>query len=95
VDDPSGSVQEADRLALDVMRARGYPMNDFERLAEDLSVDHPQVIRNYRAAHAIAVKREKGEATTEDLRKGLVYYRDLVEELLGVPVMAGSGEDRR
>ena len=82
VDDPSGSVSRADQLVNDVMRARGYPMTDFQRRAEDLSVDHPVVVRNYRSAHAIALRHQQGEATTEDLRQALVYYRDLFDELL-------------
>jgi hypothetical protein len=86
VDDPSGSIERADQLVCDVMAARGYPMSDFERRAEDLSVDHPQVVRNYRAAHAVALRRDRGEASTEDLRQALVYYRDLFDELLEVHV---------
>ena len=82
VDDPAGSIREADLLVSMAMQARGYPMGEFEARAENLSVDHPRVVRNYRAAHAIAVRREKGEATTEDLRHALVYYRELFEELL-------------
>ncbi|MBZ5584813.1 MAG: hypothetical protein LAQ30_21910 [Acidobacteriia bacterium] len=82
VDNPESSIHDADNLVSEAMRARGYPMADFERRAEDISVDHPQVVRNYRAAHAIAVRREKGEASTEDLRQALVYYRDLFDELL-------------
>ena len=94
VDDPSGSIQDADRLVCDVMRARGYPMSEFEHRAEDLSVDHPHVVRNYRAAHQIAMRREQGQANTEDLRQGLVYYRDLFDELLDAHV-AGHREQRR
>jgi len=82
VDDPSGSIQNADALVCDVMSARGYPMTEFDRRAEDLSVEHPVVVRNYRAAHAIAVRRDRGEASTEDLRQALVHYRDLFDELL-------------
>ena len=94
VDDPPGSIEEADRLVCDVMRARGYPMSDFERRAEDLSVDHPLVVRNYRAAHAIATRREKGQASTEDLRQALVYYRDLFDELLEAHVAGPRGTRR-
>ena len=82
VDDPSLSVAQADQLVSDVMRTRGYPMEDFDRRAEDLSVDHPAVVRNYRAAHAIALRRERGEASTEDLRQALVHYRELFDDLL-------------
>ncbi|PWU10105.1 MAG: hypothetical protein C5B51_05105 [Terriglobia bacterium] len=94
VDDPAGSIREADRLVCDVMIARGYPMVEFERRAEDLSVDHPQVVRNFRSAHAIAQRHEKGEASTEDLRQALVYYRDLFDELLEAHTM-GAREIRR
>ncbi len=82
VDDPGGSIREADRLVMDVMMARGYPMADFARRADDISVDHPYVVSNYRVAHEIAVADQNGEATTEDLRKAVVSYRKLFEELL-------------
>jgi ABC-type nickel/cobalt efflux system permease component RcnA len=82
VDDPAESVRRADALVCDVMRARGYPVTDFDHRAEDLSVDHPHVVQNFRAAHAIAARHERGQASTEDLRKGMVYYRDLFDELL-------------
>jgi hypothetical protein len=82
VDDPPLAIREADHLVSEVMRMRGYPMADFDRRAEDLSVDHPHVVRNYRSAHAIAITEQKGSATTEDLRKAMVHYRELFDELL-------------
>jgi hypothetical protein len=82
VDDPNTAVKEADRLVCDVMRRMGYPMVDFDQRAEDLSVDHPHVVKNYRAAHEIAIANEDGKATTEDMRQAMVYYRDLFDELL-------------
>ena len=82
VDDPGTAIKEADRLVCDVMRRTGYPMVDFEQRAEDLSVDHPHVVRNYRAAHQIAVANQAGKASTEDMRQAVVYYRDLFDELL-------------
>jgi len=82
VDAPGKSVAEADRLVRDAMVARGYPMADFERRAEDLSVHYPHVVANYRAARAVADRSARNEATTEDLRKAVVYYRELFEELL-------------
>jgi hypothetical protein len=82
VDDPGAAIEEADHLVCDVMKARGYPMEEFERRADDLSVDHPHVVRNYRAAHAIAELHVRGEADTEELRRALVFYRDLFAELL-------------
>jgi hypothetical protein len=82
VDDPGSAVGDADRLVQQVMSERGYPTDDFEQRAADISVDHPEVVEHYRAAHAIAVAHERGDADTEDLRKSLVHYRTLFEELL-------------
>jgi hypothetical protein len=82
VDAPGRSVAEADRLVRDVMAARGYPMTEFERRAEDISVHYPHLTANYRAARAIAERSSRNEAATEDLRKAVVYYRGLFEELL-------------
>lgn len=83
VDDPKGAVKLADDLVTEVMQARGYPVNDFTQKAADLSVDHPTVIENYRTAHEIALRDGHGEANTEDLRKAMVHYRSLFEDLLG------------
>jgi len=82
VDDPTGAVAEADRLVADLMQVRGYPVGDFEQRAADVSVDHPHVVQNYRVAHDIAVRQQRGEASTEDLRKAMVHYRALFEDLL-------------
>ena len=64
------------------MNARRYPVSDFEQRVDDVSVDHPHVIRNYRAACEIAERHKRGEASTEDLRKAIVYYRELFDDLL-------------
>jgi hypothetical protein len=80
VDDPKGSLPRADNLVSELMAARGYPMADFEQRAADISVDHPIVVQNYRAAHDIALRPEG--ASTEDLRKAMVHYRALFDELL-------------
>lgn len=82
VDDPAASIQRADSLVSDVLRARGYPVSDFEHRAEDISVDHPDVVQNFRAAHAIAERHQRGDASTEDLRQALVHYRELFDDLL-------------
>jgi len=82
VDDPKGSVARADQLVSELMVARGYPMADFEQRAADISVDHPVVVENYRAAHDIALKHSRGQASTEDLRTAMVHYRSLFDELL-------------
>jgi len=83
VDDPKGAVTEADRLVGEVMNARGYPVGEFERRVEDVSVDHPNVVMNYRAAREIADQHAAGRASTEDLRQAMVHYRALFSELLG------------
>lgn len=82
VDDPEGSVAKADSLVTALMEARGYPTADFEERAEIISVDHPVVVENYRAAHALAMSRSPGQATTESLRKAMLRYRTLFDELL-------------
>ena len=82
VDDPKGAVVEADRLVADLMQVRGYPVGDFEQRAADVSVDHPHVVQNYRVAHDIAVREQRGQASTEDLRVAMVHYRALFEDLL-------------
>jgi FtsZ-interacting cell division protein ZipA len=82
VDDPRNAVAHADSLVQEVMKVRGYPVGDFEQNAADLSVDHPRVVENYRAAHAIAIRDSKGEGSTEDLRQAMVSYRVLFEDLL-------------
>ena len=64
------------------MQARGYPVGEFDQRAADISVDHPVVVDNYRAAHEIAIRHERGQASTEDLRKAMVHYRSLFDELL-------------
>jgi hypothetical protein len=82
VDDPVAATREADELVSKVMRHRGYPVDDFERRADDVSVDHPRVAENYRAAHAVSLANQRGLATTDDLRQAFVHYRTLFEELL-------------
>jgi hypothetical protein len=82
VDDPDGAVAAADRLVTDVMTARGYPIEDFDTRAADLSVEHPRVVENYRIARSFATRRSRGEAGTEELRQAVVNYRALFDDLL-------------
>ena len=84
VDDPDDAVVQADRLLATVMTARGYPLEDFDRRAEDVSVDHPHVVENYRTARALMIRRQGGDATTEELRQAIVHYRALFDDLLEV-----------
>jgi hypothetical protein len=88
VDSPGGAVTEADQLLADVMSLRGYPVSDFDQRAADISVDHPLVMENYRAAHGIAIRQTLGQASTEELRQSMIHYRTLFEELVGKPDMA-------
>src|SRR5919106_4367501 len=82
VDKPGPAVGEADGLVQEVMRERGYPVEDFSQREADLSVDHPTVLEHYRAAHGISLAQSQGQASTEDLRQAMVHYRTLFEELL-------------
>jgi hypothetical protein len=88
VDDPKAAVNEADKLVTDVMRARGYPMAEFSQRAADISVNYPDAVANYRAAHEIVLRHGRGQASTEDLRKAMVHFRSLFDELLGKPGVA-------
>jgi hypothetical protein len=82
VDDPDAAVTSADRLLTDVMADSGYPIEDFDTRAADLSVDHPKVVDNYRTARAFALKRQSGDAGTEELRLAVLNYRELFGDLL-------------
>jgi hypothetical protein len=94
VDNPSAAVASADNLLGQVLAARGYPVSDFEQRAADISVDHPSVVQNYRTAHDIAVRHTRGEAGTEDLRKAIIHYRNLFEELVTEPAATARAEER-
>ena len=82
VDDPGAAVAEADALIQRVMRERGYPVEDFEQRAADLSVDHADVVDHYRAGHATSRRHAREEADTEELRQAVVHYRALFDTLL-------------
>jgi len=92
VDAPQEAVRESDHLVREVMRQRGYPVDNFDQRADDISVDHPHVVENYRSAGAIAERNERGEASTEDLRQATVHYRALFEELLDTQVTQRQGQ---
>jgi hypothetical protein len=90
VDNPKATVVQADQLVRELMLKRRYPVSDFELRAADISVHYPGVVENYRAAQAIAVRNERGEADTEALRKAIVHYRALFDELLEVRETRGE-----
>jgi type II secretory pathway pseudopilin PulG len=86
VDDPKRAVRDADALVLDIMRTRGYPVGDdggdFERRAEDISVEHPDVVQRYREAHTVRDATERGDVDTENQRSAVTSYRSLITALL-------------
>jgi hypothetical protein len=84
VDEPGQAIVDADRLIMEVMQLRAYPVADFEQRAADLSVNYPALVSNYRAARVIAVKNAQNLADTEELRQAMIYYRSLFEELLAI-----------
>jgi FtsZ-interacting cell division protein ZipA len=82
VDSPEAAVASADQLIQSVMADRGYPVDDFETRAADISVDHPQVVENYRQGHRLAENSADGEGSTESLRQAMRHYRSLFDELV-------------
>ena len=97
VDDPRGAVEEADALVTRVLRDRGYPTDDFEQQAADVSVDHATAVGGYRQAHAALLSTGR-QAATDQLRLAMVHYRDLFEQLVGEPLeqagRPGAGTDQ-
>jgi hypothetical protein len=85
VDDPAAATRDADRLVGRVMRARGYPVDDFDTKADMVAADHPEVAENYRAAHRVGSRADSDTSSTEELRKAFVHYRELFEVLLSDP----------
>ena len=88
VDEPGQAIVDADRLIAEVMQARAYPVADFDQRAADISVNYPNLVNNYRAAREIALRNKEGQASTEDLRQAMIYYRSLFDELLKSETMA-------
>jgi FtsZ-interacting cell division protein ZipA len=82
IDQPGQAIVEADHLITEVMRKRDYPVSDFEQRAADISINYPDLVSNYRLAREIANKNSHHQASTEELRQAMVYYRSLVDELL-------------
>src|SRR4030042_4921530 len=88
VDEPGQAIVDADRLIMQVMQTRDYPVSDFEQRAADISVNYPALVTNYRAAREIAVKNEQHQADTEELRQAMIHYRFLLEEFLKTEAVA-------
>lgn len=85
VDRPTDAVDSAERLLTEVMDRRGYPTTTFEEQADLVSVEHPQMVQDYRIAHAIHERNQDRQASTEDLREALLRYRSLFDGLLQAP----------
>ena len=99
VDQPAEAVERADHLVVQIMRDTGYPVDDFEHRVDDISVDHPDVVQHYREAHAVAVAQAAGATDTEQLRRAVTSYRQLVDALLhdsgdGPAANPSSSDDR-
>jgi hypothetical protein len=82
VDQPLAAVRKADQLIQEVMRTRGYPVDDFEQRAADISVDYPDVVINYRELHEIASRGKREKISTEEMRQAMVNGRELFERLV-------------
>lgn len=90
VDEPGQAIVDADRLIIEVMQIRGYPVSDFEQRSADISVKYPALVSNYRGAREIANKNKQQQADTEELRQAMIYYRSLFEELLKIEPVVGE-----
>lgn len=86
VDQPLVATREADQLIKAIMYEKGYPVEDFERRAADISVDYPELVENYRNLRDIVDKSDHEEISTEELRQAMIHSRSLFEELLGMEV---------
>jgi hypothetical protein len=82
VDEPHAAIQKADHLIREVMKTRGYPVEDFEQRAADISVDYPELVTDYRGLHLIAVKEVEDQVSTEEMRQAMIHGRALFENLI-------------
>jgi hypothetical protein len=94
VDEPLISIQKADRLIREVMKAKGYPVEDFEQRAADISVDYPELVTDYRGLHMIAVKDEDDQVSTEEMRQAMVHGRALFENLVSRETSEAAAEQK-
>jgi hypothetical protein len=81
-DEPGRAVEAADGLVVRIMRESGYPVDYFDDRADELAAAHPQVVRHYRDAHGVALAQARGQAGTDELRRGVRSFRALVDALL-------------
>ena len=91
VDDPAGAVNDADRIVTEIMRTRGYAVDDPYDRVTDVCAAYPAQAANYREANDIVIRHHRGNTSTEDLRKAFVHFRSLFDEML----VGGEQELRR
>jgi hypothetical protein len=82
VDEPLVALQKADRIIREVMKTKGYPVEDFEQRVADISVEYPELVTDYRGLHLIAVKEDDEKVSTEEMRQAMVHGRALFENLV-------------
>lgn len=82
VSDPRDSARAGERLVERVLEERGYAFEgDPERVAAIVAVDHADVADRYRHGHAM-LDPVDGAESTENLRKAMIDFRAVLEELL-------------
>jgi hypothetical protein len=94
VDSPNEAVSAADELVSKLIAERGYPTGEYEEQVAYLSVEHARTLEQYREAHEINLRNQRGEATTEEMRRAIVHYRALFADLLGDERIAQPDEPR-
>lgn len=94
VDEPLTALQKADRIIREVMKAKGYPVEDFEQRAADISVDYPDLVVDYRGLHLISVKGDDEEVSTEEMRQAMVHGRALFENLVKIEQTVEDADEK-
>jgi hypothetical protein len=93
VEAPAQALTDAARLVAAVMRDRGYPTENYDQILADLSVGHSRTLSRFRDAHEISVRASANGASTEDMRKAMIDYRALFQELADVDEDEAAGRE--
>lgn len=96
VERPQEALRAATGIITAAMRDRGYPTEDYDQIVADLSVNHGHTLNEFRKAHGISVRSGSGSASTEELRRAMIDYRAVFEDLIGshpggAPARPGAG----
>lgn len=83
VDAPVLALSEADALVTQLLAERGFPTDDVRTQEDMLSVEHADVLEGFRAGHAIEQQNTTGSADTEQVRQGMLHFREVFESLVG------------